>query len=177
MKRFVIVTLLVACTALPALATQIIKQPPQQLAKDAALIVDGTVSSVRSYWNEDHSRIITETTVSVAATHKGAGASSIRVVQPGGVVGNVRQTAHGALAWKKGEEVLLMLEPAVGGAYQVSGFSQGKFVIERDTRTGRAYVQQSLPADVAPTSSANGAPAGDARVTLDQFLNNVLPKK
>jgi hypothetical protein len=182
MKRFAIRSLLLVLglsgTALPALATQIIQQPPQQLAKDAALIVDGTVSSVRSYWNNDHTRILTETTVTVGSTHKGAAASSVRVMQPGGVVGNVRQTAHGALQWKRGEEVLLFLEPAQAGAYQVAGFSQGKYVIERDARTGRAYIEQAMPpAGAGPSSSSGAVPASAGKVTLEQFLNQVMPKK
>jgi len=182
MNRHAVHSLLLAaglvCVAFPALGTQVIQQPPQQLAKDAALIVDGKVSAVRSYWNEDHSRILTEATVAVGSTHKGAAASSVRVVQPGGVVGNVRQTAHGALQWKRGEEVLLLLEPASAGAYQVAGFSQGKYMIERDARTGRAYVQQAGPAEVTPSPTATaGGTAREGKVTLEQFLNQVLPKK
>jgi hypothetical protein len=165
--------------ALPALATQIIQQPPQELAKDASLIVDGKVSTVRSYWNEDHSKIITEATVSVGATHKGAPATSVRVLQLGGVVGNVRQTAHGALQWKRGEEVLLFLEPAMPGTFQVAGFSQGKYMIERDPRTGRAYVQQAMPAVGTERSSTTPGvtPSREQALTLEQFLNQVLPKK
>lgn len=184
MKRMLVRSILLVAglgmVALPALATQVILESPQQLARDSALIVDGKVSGVRSYWNPDHSRILTETTVAVGATHKGAGAATVRVVQPGGVVGNVRQTAHGALAWKRGEEVLLFLEPATAGAYQVAGFSQGKYMIERDARTGRAFVQQAAPADgaaPAPSTAAGGSAARDAKVTLEQFLNQVLPKK
>ena len=165
-------------TALPALATQIIRESPQQLAKDSQLIVDGKVSGVRSYWNDDHSKILTETTVAVGKTHKGAGSSNVRVLQLGGVVGNVRQTAHGALAWKRGEEVLLFLEPAMPGTYQVAGFSQGKYTIERDARTGRAFVQQAMPPDSnTPAMTTGGTSSANGRVSLEQFLSEVLPKK
>ena len=183
MNRFVIrglVFALVAVAALPALATQIIQQSPQQLAQESALIVDGKVSGVRSYWNEDHSKILTETTVVVGATHKGTGASTVRVLQLGGVVGNVRQTAHGALSWKRGEEVLLFLEPATAGTYQVAGFSQGKYAIERDARTGKAFVRQDMPSDGganAPATSSGAAASRTGNPTLEQFLNQVLPKK
>jgi len=177
--RILLMAIVLASMALPVLATQVILQSPQDLAKDSALIVDGTVSGVRSYWNDDHSRILTEATVAVGATHKGANASSVRVLQLGGVVGNVRQTAHGALAWKRGEEVLLFLEPATTGTYQVAGFSQGKYTIERDTRTGRAFVQQAMPADgeASATSTPGGSTPQGGKVSLEQFLNQVLPKK
>jgi len=168
--------------ALPALATEIIQVSPQEIAKASTLVVDGKVSGVRSYWNADHSKILTETTVDVNATHKGANASLVRVVQLGGVVGNVRQTAYGTLAWNRGEEVLLFLEPAgsaVPGAYQITGFSQGKYAIERDARTGRPYVHQAMPADVsnAPATTSGKTSSPSQRVALDQFLGQVLGKK
>ena len=169
--------------ALPALATQIIQVSPQEIAKASTLVVDGKVSGSRCYWNADHSKIFTETTVDVNATHKGANASSVRVMTLGGVVGNVRQTAHGALAWKRGEEVLLFLEPAgttQPGSFQVTGFSQGKYEIERDAKAGRKFVRQSMPADMSggtPSATSGKTSSQSERVTLDQFLGQVLPKK
>ena len=175
MKKTIVAWLVCALVALAvtaAVATQVIQRTPQELAEESALIVDGTVTGVRSYWNADHSKIFTEASVSVGSTYKGRGGSTVRVVQPGGVVGNVRMTAHGALSWSRGEEVLLFLEPSVPGAFQVAGFSQGKYVVERDSRTGRAFVQQALPADVEGT-----APATAQRVTVEQFINQVLPQE
>lgn len=166
-----LIALVAALAALPALATQVIQRTPQQLAEESTLIVDGTVTGVRSYWNESRTKILTEATVSVAATHKGAGTGAVRIVQLGGVVGNIRQTAHGAVQWTRGEQVLLFLEPSVPGAYQVAGFSQGKFAVERDPRTGRTYVQGATSASESATSAAPGR-AG--KQTLDQFLNQVL---
>ena len=98
--------------------------------------------------------------------------------QPGGVVGNVRITAHGALQWKKGEEVLLFLEPSVPGAYQVAGFSQGKYTIERDA-SGKAFVQHARPADAPDPRSTSGTQSARATetVTLEQFLDSVLPNE
>lgn len=160
-------------------ATQVIPQTPQELARAATLIVDGKVAGVRSYWNDDHTKIFTETTITVANTHKGTAPGSVRIVQPGGVVGNVRQTAHGALMWQRGEEVLVMLEPGMGDAFQVAGFSQGKYEIERDSRTGRAYVRQSLPPDGGHSSASSRALSTrrDGRLTLEQFLDQVLPSE
>ncbi|HEU4364031.1 MAG TPA: hypothetical protein VFT13_01065 [Candidatus Krumholzibacteria bacterium] len=164
---------LVALAVDAAVATQVVRRTPQELARESALIVDGTVTGVRSYWNEDHSKIFTEATVAVGSTYKGRGGNTLRVVQPGGVVGNVRMTAHGALGWSRGEEVLLFLEPSVPGAFQVAGFSQGKYAIERDARTGKAFVQQALPADMEGAA----APAQAQRLTIEQFINQVLPQE
>jgi hypothetical protein len=176
MRKFIatwVTGALVVSAAGFAFATQVIQRTPQQLAQDSALIVEGRVTGVRSFWNEDHSRILTEATVEVASTYKGRGGNSVRIVQPGGVVGNVRMTAHGALSWSRDEEVLLFLEPAMPGTFQVAGFSQGKYAIDRDQRTGRAFVRQALPPDVDGAGAAT-APAG--RVTIEQFINQVLPQ-
>lgn len=163
--------------AAAAFATQIVQKTPKELAAVSALVVDGKVTGVRSYWNDDHSKILTEAVVAVDATHKGANASSVRVVQLGGVVGNVRQTAAGALAWKRGEEVLLFLEPATPGAYQVTGYSQGKYLIQRDARTGRSYVQQAFPPDAAASSTKTSSGDGTGRLTVEQFLDQVMPSE
>ncbi|MCI0451905.1 MAG: hypothetical protein L0Z51_05860 [Candidatus Latescibacteria bacterium] len=172
--------LAVVVVAANSFATQVIQRSPKELAQESQLVVDGKVASVRSYWNEDNSKILTEAVVSVGSTYKGGAASSVRVVQLGGVVGNVRMTAHGALQWKKGEEVLLFLEPSTPGAFQVAGFSQGKYTIERDPRTGKAFVKHALPADMddgkAPAADAQPGVSAD-KVTLEQFLDSVLPNE
>lgn len=178
--RLSVMTLAIGAIAVDSFATQVIQRTPKELAQESQLVVDGKVSSVRSYWNDDHSKIYTETVVAVGSTYKGGSTSTVRVVQLGGVVGNVRMTAHGALQWKKGEEVLLFLEPSVPGAFQVAGFSQGKYMIERDARTGKAYIKHAMPPDVgdgkAPAADVTGVPAAD-RVTLEQFIDDVLPNQ
>ena len=171
------VLLIVAAMAPLATATSLIERTPEQLAQESALVVDGKVTGVRSYWNADHTRIFTEATVDVDGTYKGRSSAKVSVVQIGGVVDNVRMTAHGALAWAPGEEVLLFLEPNDGRSWQVAGFSQGKYMIERD-RGGKEFVRQAMPPDTkgggaAGTSSAGGATT--ERVSLEQFLQRVLP--
>jgi hypothetical protein len=177
-KIWLVATVIVVLLATGSFATQVIQRSPEELARESVLVVDGKVTGVRSYWNEDHSKILTEATVAVGGTHKGQVVSNVRVVQLGGVVGNVRMTAHGALTWTRGEEVLLFLEPSVPGAFQVAGFSQGKYEIERDAQ-GRAYVRQAVPPDAeggsnAPTSSSSATAARNQRVALEQFLARAL---
>jgi hypothetical protein len=174
------VGLVLAVTMTTAPATTIIARTPEQLAQQSALVVDGTVKGVRSYWNDDHSKILTEATVAVNGTYKGEGGGEVRVLQLGGVVGNVRMTAHGALAWRPGEEVLLFLESSGADAWQVSGFSQGKYMIERDARSGQAFVRQAAPADSkagGPAATQGATSATTERVALEQFLNRVLPQR
>ncbi len=174
--RFAAIVCTVGAFATCALATQVIHRTPKELAQESALVVDGRVASVRSYWNDDRSKIFTEATVSVGSTYKGTAPASLRIVQLGGVVGNVRMTAHGAVEWKKGEEVLLFLEPSTPGAFQVAGFSQGKYLVERDVRNGRAYVKHALPVDAAKAGGPSLASSADEQLTLEQFLDTVFPR-
>ncbi len=162
-------------------ATQVIFRSPSQMGSDAALVVQGTGSGVRSYWNQTHSKIFTEATIAVSATHKGQDQGIVSVTQLGGVVGNVQMSVGGSLQWSNGEEVLLFLERYDSGSYQVFGFSQGKFEVERNLDTGEAFVRRPNVAE----SGIAGAPAADdvrpssvpVRVKLDDFLDDALGRR
>jgi hypothetical protein len=178
MKRTATVFTLLLLAATAASATQIIYKSPRDLGREATLVVDGRVAGVRSYWNAEHTAIFTETLVDVSTTYKGDDTGTVRVVQPGGIVGHVRTTVAGALSWNVGEDVVLFLEPAAPGAYRVSGFSQGKFTVERDPATGAQYVR------AADTGGAQvfGAPSADGstqlkRVSVETFVNQALGRK
>jgi hypothetical protein len=155
-------------------ATQVLYRSPQQLGTESALVVSGEVAGVRSYWNESHTKIFTEASISVSDTYKGAAGRSIRVVQLGGVVGHVRMTVHGALSWSPGEEVLLFLEPSAGGAWRVSGFFQGKYDIVRD-EGGRPFVKNAPgESKVVGSASAEGRLRRSGPVALGEFVDRAL---
>lgn len=157
-------------------ATQIVYQSLDQLGANASAVVVGKVAAVRSYWNEDHTKIFTETTVTVEESFKGQPGPSVRVVQLGGTVDNVQVTAHGALQWKPEEEIVLFLEPADSGAYQVSGFSQGKFQVERDPGTGAAFVMRPAlaGAEYVGTPDDKATVKEVDRTPLEDFMAEAL---
>jgi len=158
-----------------AWATQVLYRSPQQLGTESSLVVRGEVTSVRSYWNESHTKILTETSISVGDTYKGASGGTINVVQLGGVVGHVRVNVHGSLSWSPGEEVLLFLEPFAGNAWQVSGFFQGKYNIVRD-ENGRAFVKNvpSGDSEIVGAPGAEGQLRRSGPVALDEFVDQAL---
>lgn len=173
------VSILVVIVLAPFLqATQILYRSPQQLGEESSLVILGKVRNVNSYWNESRSKIFTETVVEVDETYKGQTGSIVRIIQLGGVVGHVRMTVHGALHWRPGEEVLLFLEPFSAGAFQVSGFSQGKFEIERDPVSGRAFVKHPRLEGVQVLRAAGeeeGVPVPrDEKMPLHKFINETL---
>jgi hypothetical protein len=149
---------------------------PEQLGAGSVLVVSGKVAEVRSYWNPSRTKIYTETRIDVTDSWKGSAGASVDVIQLGGVVGHVRMNVHGALAWKQGEEVLVFLESAGDDAWQVTGFSQGKYRIERNER-GEAFVRNA-PGDAvvigAPAADGSGRAVRTDSMPLDMFINQAL---
>jgi len=178
--RGVVAALAVCLWGTALQATQIVYRSPQDLGSESALVVQGRVAGVQSYWNETHSKIFTEAQVMIEESYKGGSTGTVRVLQLGGVVGHVRMTVAGSLSWTPGEEVLLFLESSMGGAYQVSGFSQGKFNVERDPETGVPYISRPAleGAEVlrAPGSESVGSVAGVTRMPLERFINEALSR-
>jgi hypothetical protein len=139
------------------------------------------VDEVRSFWSPDRTKILTEILVNVEEDYKGQAPRQVRILQLGGVVDNVRVTVSGALHWRSKEEVLLFLQPYTADAYQVSGFSQGKFAIERDTKTGEAFVSRRALEGIewVPTSSTKTAspPRAVQKLSLSRFLDDALSQR
>lgn len=185
MRTFILVMAIAAvfCGLLstPAHSTQVIPRSYEELGKDSALVVRGTVDGVRSFWSPNRTKILTEILVSVEEDYKGQAPRQVRILQLGGVVDNVRVTVSGALHWQSKEEVLLFLEPYTADAYQVSGFSQGKFAIERDPVTGKAYVSRGALDGIewAPTNSTKTVSPLQTvkKLSLDMFLDDALGER
>jgi hypothetical protein len=174
--RLVVFAACLAGLAMPVLGTQVIFKSVEQLGEDSSAVVMGTVVNVRSFWNESRTKIFTSTVVAVEESFKGRPGGSVEVLQLGGTVDNVQVTAHGALRWAPGEEVVLFLEPATEGRYQVAGFSLGKFKVERDPDSGTPYIMR----ETLDGAKMVGAPGGIdptaelEKISLDKFLREAL---
>jgi len=162
-------------------ATQVTYLTPQDLAQHSQAVVRGKVISVDSYWNDNHTKIFTRTRIHVDETYKGNPQPVIDVIQLGGVVGNVKVTVHGSTRWEVGEEVLLFAEPYKAGDFQVAGFSQGKFGIIRDPKTGQAYVRVPVADETTLLGASPGrqhAPVSRQKmVPVDEFVERALGRR
>jgi hypothetical protein len=170
--------LLLFLSSFPANATQIIYKSPRKMGQESSLVVEGKVASVRSFWNGKRTKILTETAIAIDETFKGSAQRSVRILQLGGTIDNMKVTVQGAPDWKPGEEVLLFLEPYDSEYFRVSAFSQGKFSIERDSNTGEPFVYrpalQGTEVLHAPSGEKPTKGAGAARVPLQQFIADAL---
>lgn len=152
----------------PAAATTLVREDVASLTRTADTVVRGTVLRQASRWTRDGRRIVTEVEVSVAETLKGAaGEPTVRLLQPGGEVGELAQRVDGVARFRAGEEVVVFLRGQGPGPSQVVGMAQGKFRVERsaDGRTARA-VPEPLGDTVLLDPTTRQATAETPRPTL-----------
>jgi hypothetical protein len=135
----------------------------QDMTSQSDVIAIGNCVETKSVWVDR--TLVTLATISVSESLKGSGASTVTVELPGGIDANrkipIAMTYPGAPSVTPGENVFLFLTATgeVGGSYNVTGFSQGKFSIVTD-EDGEQMVSRNL----AKTSlkSNNGVRRGGA---------------
>lgn len=162
--------------AFPAAATQVVHFDTRALVKTSSDIVIGEVQGQRSYWNDRHTKILTEISVRVSQTLKGAPAQELKLVQLGGEVDGMRYNVPGCPVFRRGEQALLFVWRDAAGRPQVNALGQGKFELRRDPATGRQVVQRSLPGlAAADARSLRAVPAGErsAGVPLDDMVREI----
>lgn len=126
------VALMVAATV-PAAASTFVAMDQQELLASSAAVVDGRVLDVRSFWNDDHTNIISEARIEVTDLVAGDSPAVVTVRTFGGEVGNYRVEAHGFPTFASGDRVLLFLAED-GDAYRVSGYAQGHFRVRQGAK-------------------------------------------
>ncbi len=185
MKKTLLVSSLLIVTALLVSArwgTKAVNAPPlndlpatdttltvalslQDMVSQSDVIAIGNCVDTKSVW-VDRS-LVTLATVSVSENLKGSGASTVTVELPGGVDANrkipIAMTYPGAPNLTPGEDVVLFLTATgeVGGTYNVTGFSQGKFSIVTD-EDGEQLVSRNLTK--TSLKSNNGVRRGGAEL-------------
>ncbi len=121
----------IALFATAAQATTLVHRDVPALTREADTIVVGRVVKSESRWTADRRRIVTDVTVEVGESLKGAPGETVVIRQPGGQVGDIGQRVDGVASFKKGEEVVLFLEKRPDRSFMLSGMAQGKFRVER----------------------------------------------
>ena len=151
---------------LPADSTLAVALSVGDMVSQADVIAIGRAVDSRSMW-VDRS-LVTLVTVAVNESLKGTPGDTLTVVVPGGIDANrkipISMTYPGAPRLTPGEDVFLFLnvDSEVGGGYNVTGFSQGKFsIVEGDdgeTKVSRDLTQVTL-------KDTNGVRRGSANMT------------
>ena len=128
-----LLTLLLALSALPLSASQFIELPFDQVARESAYVVRGTVGDTWSAWDASHEVIFTYATVRVNRYFgESTGPDMLVIREVGGTVDGYTQEAIGFPVIRSGEDVVLMLAKWEGSAdYRIHAFNQGKFLVKQ----------------------------------------------
>lgn len=127
-----LVTLLLIVSAFPLSASQFIHQSFDQVARDASLIVRGTVENSWSAWDDSHEIIFTYATVRVSRYFgEATGPDTIVIREVGGTVDGYTQEAIGFPVIRNGENVVLLLSRWEDAAeYRIHAYNQGKYLVK-----------------------------------------------
>ena len=109
-------------------------------ASDA--VVHAQVASRTSAYGVGGGQIITTVVLRSIETWKGNPESEVRLVIPGGEVGEYAQTVSGMASFREGEEVVVFLKRGAPGTYALQQMALGKFAVaERRARRERRDVE------------------------------------
>jgi hypothetical protein len=146
--------------ARPASASLVLALDTPTMVQQADHIAVVDVVSVSAAWDGNHEKILTTIDLAVVEAWKGpmTPATHVKVVQPGGTVGELTMVVFGMSRFSTGERALVFLQGAAQNA-QVVGMSQGKRAVQRDATSGRWWVH--VP-DRAGASFLRAAPLSPA---------------
>lgn len=160
----------------PLMASQFVQLPFDQLARESAFVVRGTVENTWSKWDDAHEVIYTYATVRVHRYFGDATGPDMLVVREvGGTVDGYVQEAIGFPAIRNGEQVVFFLAATEDGAsYRIHAYNQGKFLVrnrggvevlvEDPVKQGEARLERPDRFDVkAQAESLDGA------LSIDEF--------
>ena len=180
MRRSLSLVTLLLIVALPLSASQFIEMPFDRVAREASLVVRGTVENTWSAWDDSHEVIFTYATVRVSRYFgETTGPDTVVVREVGGTVDGYTQEAIGFPAIRSGEHVVLMLSRWDDSAdYRIHAYNQGKYLvrmngvqevlIEDPVKQGDARLGSDR--EHGPRTNALEAPAG---ISIDEFAQMV----
>lgn len=110
-------------------ATVAVQLSRAELVAESDLVVRATVVGVTSRWNEDHSQIISLTTLRVSETIMGAGESALVLRQLGGETDGLVSRIAGNPVFTPGQEAVFFLRRGPGVVYLTS-LAQAVFYVD-----------------------------------------------
>ncbi|HTA42325.1 MAG TPA: hypothetical protein VK789_07760 [Bryobacteraceae bacterium] len=103
----------------------------EELTDQSDLIVSGQINRSWTDWDSEHKYIWTHYALTVSSALKGIAGATVDVSEPGGVVGNQGMNIAGAPAYQTGEQVLVFLHRMPNGFLRTTGWTQGKYTVDR----------------------------------------------
>lgn len=160
----------------PAVATTLIRQGLDELVAGNRAIVVGEVVDARSYWNEDHTFILTSVRIATYEALKGDVGREFTVTIMGGQVGDLTTLIVGGPELIPGHSYVLFLnEEDLPGrrALTVRHLSQGAFDIKMDRDGLRAVSQANSHPLVPDRQGYTEAPGGAEGMPLNSLRQSI----
>ena len=149
----------------PASATTLKRASLDELVAGNRSVVVGEVIDSRSYWNADHSFILTDVELAVSDVAKGARRDNLTVTIMGGRVGDITTLIIAGPELIPGKSYVLFLneEELPGGrALTVRDLVQGTFEVKLDKQGGLRAVSQANAHALLPDAFGSFKAAGGA---------------
>ena len=176
--RGVMVLAIAASVVAPAGATTLIRQGLDELVAANQAIVVGEVMDVSSYWNEEHTFILTDVRIALHDVLKGeARGRELTVTVMGGEVGDLTTLIVGGPELVPGNSYVLFLNeeklPGVERALTVRDHSQGAFEV-RMGRDGLRAISQAIHHPLVPDRRGyTEAPGGREGLSLNSMMRSI----
>ena len=169
-QSFCLAVLATCCSASIAMATTLVRLSLEQMSQASTAIVRGRATRQDTYWNPQHTQVVTDTTIAVESVVKGQPPRTLVVEQPGGTIGNFHEYVAGTVRFRPEASYLLFLEPAGDGParYLVVGLSQGAYRIYQDEVTHEERVIGPFGGVYSDAGSASALATGTAPLTAFQ---------
>lgn len=159
-------------------ATTLIRQGLERLTAENETVLQGRVTSIHSYWNADHSFILTDVSVQASGVLKGAfTADEVVLTLMGGTVGEISTLIIGGPELVPGSEYLLFVNredlPGAPAHLTVRDLMQGVFDVI-DTPAGRRAVSQAVNHPLLPDEQGLvDPPGGEQGMPVDELVREV----
>lgn len=113
-----------------------------ELSKQAEVVAVGKVSGVKSQWDNNKSRIVTQVTMTVGEYLKGNAGGEMTITSPGGEVDGVGEWYSHSPRFKNAEDVVVFARRDKQGHYRIAGGHEGKFSVKKDAASGKQVVNE-----------------------------------
>ena len=139
--------LLVVLALAPAVAlgTTLVARDVEGLTARSDVVAVVRVTASRTRW-ADRWHLVTVSDCVLVQPLKGEPGGTVRVVTPGGELDGVGQRVPGAAELRPGAEVVVFLQRVKGDVFEVTGWGQGVFTVER---AGPEPTVRPMPVDAA----------------------------
>jgi hypothetical protein len=143
-RRFVYALVLTFCMS-PLQSATLERLSLNDMIQKATAIVRATVTG--SHVTQQGRLVYTHYTIQVTERFKGAAASSVDIVVPGGTLNNVRQSFAGTPSFRTGDDYVFFLWTGSSGMTHIIGLTQGLFAMSGPS-TGNPIATRTASSEV-----------------------------